>query len=70
MKIAIFGGSFDPPHIEHVRLAQSAVKSLKLDTLFIMPAHTPPHKKAKRFLPKKTASRCAASLSKNVRKRR
>ena len=47
MKIAIFGGSFDPPHIEHVRLAQSAVKSLKLDTLFIMPAHTPPHKKGK-----------------------
>lgn len=47
MKIAIFGGSFDPPHIEHVRLAQSAVKSLKLDKLFIMPAHTPPHKRDK-----------------------
>ena len=56
MKIAIFGGSFDPPHIEHVRLAQSAVKSLKLDTLFIMPAHTPPHKKGKKSVPNRSVA--------------
>ena len=44
MRIAVFGGSFDPPHIEHIRLAEAAVKELRLDTLFVMPAHTPPHK--------------------------
>ena len=44
MRIAVFGGSFDPPHTEHIRLAQSAVKELRLDKLFVMPAHTPPHK--------------------------
>lgn len=47
MRIGIFGGSFDPVHVEHVRLAASAIESLTLDKLFVMPAHTPPHKKNK-----------------------
>ena len=47
MNIGIFGGSFDPPHLEHVRLAAAAVGSLNLDKLFVVPAHTPPHKKDK-----------------------
>ena len=49
MRIGIFGGSFDPVHIEHIRLAQSAVETLALDKLFIMPAYAPPHKKGKRL---------------------
>ena len=44
MRIAIFGGSFDPVHREHKRLAQNTIESLQLDRLFVMPAHTPPHK--------------------------
>lgn len=47
MRIAVFGGSFDPVHIEHIRLVQAAVEELGLDKLFVMPAHTPPHKKGK-----------------------
>ncbi|MBQ9728647.1 MAG: nicotinate (nicotinamide) nucleotide adenylyltransferase [Clostridia bacterium] len=47
MRFAIFGGTFDPPHREHRRLAQAAVESLVLDKLFVMPAHTPPHKQGK-----------------------
>lgn len=47
MNIGIFGGSFDPPHLEHVQLAAAAVGSLNLDKLFVVPAHTPPHKKDK-----------------------
>ena len=47
MRIGIFGGSFDPVPIEHIEVAKAAVKSLSLDTLFIMPAHTPPHKEGK-----------------------
>lgn len=47
MRTGIFGGSFDPVHAEHVRLAESAVKSLRLDRLLVMPAHTPPHKRDK-----------------------
>ncbi len=53
MRIGIFGGSFDPVHSEHIRLAESAVKELSLDKLFIMPAHAPPHKAGKVLSPDK-----------------
>ena len=51
MRIAIFGGSFDPIHTEHVRLAEFAIAELGLDKLFIMPAYAPPHKKGKTLSP-------------------
>ncbi len=44
MKIGIFGGSFDPVHKEHTNFARAAIAELGLDCLFVMPAHTPPHK--------------------------
>jgi len=43
-KIAVFGGTFNPVHIEHVRLAEIAVKELGLDKIIIMPTFIPPHK--------------------------
>ncbi len=43
-KIAIFGGTFNPVHIEHVKLCERAVIELGLDKLFIMPTYLPPHK--------------------------
>ena len=50
-RIAIFGGSFDPVHKEHIRLVESAIQSLRLDKLFVMPAFAPPHKKGKLLSP-------------------
>ncbi|MBQ8429855.1 MAG: nicotinate (nicotinamide) nucleotide adenylyltransferase [Clostridia bacterium] len=47
MRIAVFGGSFDPVHTEHVRLVEAAIKELGLDKLFVMPAFAPPHKLGK-----------------------
>ncbi len=47
MKIAVFGGSFDPVHIEHIQLVKAAMKELSLDKLVVMPAHSPPHKQGK-----------------------
>ena len=44
MRIGIFGGSFDPVHNEHIKIAQNAVKSLGLDILYVVPAKAPPHK--------------------------
>lgn len=44
MRIGIFGGSFDPVHKEHIEFVRAAIKSLRLDKLFVVPAHTPPHK--------------------------
>ena len=49
MKIGIFGGSFDPVHKEHVRLAEAAIKGMSLDKLIIVPAGIPPHKQGKRL---------------------
>lgn len=44
MKIGIFGGTFDPPHIGHVIAAQDACTALALDRFIFMPAAQPPHK--------------------------
>ncbi len=43
-KIAVFGGTFNPVHKEHVEIALLAVRELKLDKLFIMPTFISPHK--------------------------
>lgn len=45
MKIGIYGGSFNPPHLGHMAAAEAAVRELKLDRLLIVPACDPPHKK-------------------------
>lgn len=45
-KIAMFGGSFNPPHIGHLQLAQAFIEELKLDTLLLVPVFSPPHKAA------------------------
>ena len=44
MKIGIFGGTFNPPHIGHIKSALSAMRQLKLNKLFVVPAGIPPHK--------------------------
>lgn len=44
MRIGIFGGTFNPVHIEHIRVARATIETLALDKLLIMPASTPPHK--------------------------
>ena len=44
MKIGIYGGTFDPPHLGHMEAARTAVKVLGLDRLILIPASVPPHK--------------------------
>jgi nicotinate-nucleotide adenylyltransferase len=44
MKIALFGGTFDPVHRGHLAVAQAAVKKFKLDLIYFAPADIPPHK--------------------------
>ena len=43
-KIAMFGGSFNPPHMGHLELAGKFIRELKLDKLLLIPVFTPPHK--------------------------
>jgi nicotinate-nucleotide adenylyltransferase len=40
----ILGGTFDPPHIGHLALAQEAHARLRLDRVWFIPAGQPPHK--------------------------
>lgn len=42
--IGILGGTFDPPHIGHLILAEYAVDALNLERLLFVPAADPPHK--------------------------
>ncbi len=44
MKIGILGGTFNPPHIGHLILAQTAKDVLQLDKVFFVPTNTSPHK--------------------------
>jgi len=44
MAIAIFGGSFDPPHAGHVAVAERALQELPIDTLYVVPAFRNPFK--------------------------
>lgn len=44
MKIAVFGGSFNPVHIGHAMLADTIIKELGYDKVLFVPAYMPPHK--------------------------
>ena len=43
-RIGIMGGSFDPIHQGHIRMAQCALESLRLDKVLMLPSGNPPHK--------------------------
>ncbi len=43
-KVGILGGSFDPPHVAHVAMAEEAWARIPLDRVLYMPAPNPPHK--------------------------
>lgn len=43
-RYGILGGTFDPPHIGHLTLAQEAYARLALDRVWFIPAGSPPHK--------------------------
>ncbi len=44
MKKAIFGGSFDPPHIGHLEIIKQTIISLNIDELIVVPAFLNPFK--------------------------
>lgn len=45
----LFGGTFDPPHVGHLALAEWARERLKLDEVLFVPVGSPPHKRATRL---------------------
>jgi nicotinate-nucleotide adenylyltransferase len=45
MRIALFGGSFDPPHSGHIGIAMAAVERLHLDRVLLAPVGRQPLKR-------------------------
>ena len=43
-RIGIYGGTFNPPHVGHVRAAEFALQAMKLDKLLVIPSCISPHK--------------------------
>lgn len=50
MKIAVFGGAFNPVHNGHVNLAEKYIQLLQPDKLLIIPTANPPHKANNNFV--------------------
>lgn len=44
MNIGLFGGSFDPPHLAHLIVAETVREQFRLDQVWWIPAFEPPHK--------------------------
>lgn len=44
MRVALFGGTFDPPHKGHIAVAKAAREQFRLDRVMFVPAAQPPHK--------------------------
>jgi len=61
MRLALFGGSFDPVHLGHLLVAQAAREELELTRLFFIPAAQSPFKPGKNRAPPVNASAFCAS---------
>ena len=51
MKVGIFGGSFDPPHVAHSVIAEAMRSQFALDLIIWVPAYDPPHKSRHQLTP-------------------
>ena len=48
-RIGVLGGTFDPPHLGHLWLAESAKAQLNLDCVLFLPVGQPPHKQKAQY---------------------
>ena len=58
IKVAIFGGSFDPPHKGHQEIVRRALERLDIDKLIILPAFLNPFKESTLASPEQRLAWC------------
>lgn len=63
--LGLFGGTFDPIHFGHLRLAQEALDHLGLSTIRWIPAGQPPHRAAPRVTPQHRLEMARIALADN-----
>ena len=51
MRIGILGGTFDPIHLAHLRIAEETREELDLEKILLIPGGLPPHKHGKKIAP-------------------
>ena len=49
--VALFGGTFDPPHTGHIAVAQAVQRRFHLDAVYFIPSSRPPHKSQRELTP-------------------
>ena len=51
MRIGILGGTFDPIHFGHLRLAEEMCEEMELEKVYLIPGASPPHKRRRPVTP-------------------
>ena len=51
MRVGVYGGTFDPPHVGHLILAEGALEQLRLDKVMFVPAGDPWRKADRKVTP-------------------
>ncbi len=51
MRIGLLGGTFDPPHIAHLAVAEASFRQLRLDAVWLVPAGSPWQKEGSAVTP-------------------
>ena len=58
--LGVYGGTFNPIHLGHLRAAEQVIELLGLERLLFVPSGTPPHKDEERMAPRAPAPRLGA----------
>lgn len=50
-RVGLYGGTFDPIHVGHLRVAEDVLQRADLDWIYFIPSATPPHKRSGMLTP-------------------
>ncbi|OPY03438.1 MAG: putative nicotinate-nucleotide adenylyltransferase [Syntrophorhabdus sp. PtaB.Bin047] len=66
MATGVFGGTFNPVHMGHLRVAEEIREDFHLDSVYFIPSHVPPHKEASGGFPGERLKMLKAAVKGNA----